>query len=59
MKAHRYRVMSHLVVDAKDYDSLEEELKQLKYLYKLRGEALQRPCPQCGYKPLVITTTGE
>lgn len=34
---------------------LRAELETYKRLYKLRGQALMRPCLHCGYEPLRIT----
>lgn len=46
-----------------DYDALaarlaeaERDIAQWKKVYDLRGRALQRPCTNCGYVPLVIHT---
>ncbi len=34
---------------------LRAEVETYKRLYKLRGQALRRPCLQCGYEPARIT----
>jgi len=35
-------------------DRAEANYKQLRHLYELRGKALLRPCPKCGYVPKTV-----
>lgn len=49
------------VIDARDkaearLAEAERDIAQWKKVYDLRGRALQRPCTNCGYVPLVIHT---
>ena len=38
-----------------EIERLKAELAEARRLYDLRGQALRRPCLQCGYEPLKIT----
>ena len=41
-------------VRAIDYDALRAEIEQWKKVYALRGQALARPCINCGHVPAII-----
>jgi hypothetical protein len=44
---------------AQDVRELRAKNEEYKRLYDLRGQALQRPCVQCGHVPLTIRAANE
>lgn len=58
---HAAQQLVHLDIDAlrAENEKLREERDEFQRLHKLRGEALRRPCMNCGYQPKALRASGR